>query len=133
MCDTFSPGTMRSSSGIVVAPERSIISGVMTNTAAADFPRVLSSRETVVTRTFISSSRLAPVSASAACALPAMQAKITAIPREKHRGVRLRLRLESPPIRELARRVMFGGGIRFLPVNLFRKQTYAFFDARSGR
>ena len=52
------PGTMRNNSGMVVAPERSIISGVMTNTAAADCPRVLSVREIVVTSMSINCARL---------------------------------------------------------------------------
>ena len=46
---TSMPGTRRNNSGIVVAPERRIISGVMTVMAAADCCTVLSCRETVVT------------------------------------------------------------------------------------
>ena len=49
---------MRNSSGKVVAPERRMSSGVMTNTAAGDSPTVLSRLETVVTSTLMSSSTL---------------------------------------------------------------------------
>ena len=55
---TSMPGTMRNSSGKVVAPERRMSSGVMTNTAAGDSPTVLSRLETVVTSTLMSSSTL---------------------------------------------------------------------------
>ena len=38
---TCTPGAMRKTSGMQVAPERRIISGVMTNTAAGERPTVL--------------------------------------------------------------------------------------------
>src|SRR5258706_3316605 len=49
---------MRSTSGMLVAPERRMSSCVMTVTAAADWPMVLSLLETEMTSTSISSSKL---------------------------------------------------------------------------
>src|SRR5688572_29133251 len=55
---TSIPGTMRNNSRIVVAQERRIISWGMTKMAAGDCPTVLSLRETLVTSTSMSCSRL---------------------------------------------------------------------------
>jgi hypothetical protein len=49
MLATFIPGAIRKASATVVAPERRIMSLVITNTAAGDLPTELSCRETLVT------------------------------------------------------------------------------------
>src|SRR5438128_871351 len=46
---TLTPGAIRNTSGMLMAPERRIISLVITNTAAGDLPTVLGERETVLT------------------------------------------------------------------------------------
>src|SRR6188768_952903 len=55
---TWMPGTRRNESGMVVAPERRMISGVTTATAAAASRKDSSVRETEVTSTVMSSSKL---------------------------------------------------------------------------
>src|SRR5580658_27474 len=59
ICATSSPGTMRNKSGILVAPDRRMSSGVMTKTAEAVRESGCSVFATEVTRIFIKSSRLA--------------------------------------------------------------------------
>src|SRR5690242_12807870 len=61
---TWMPGTRRSASGRVVAPDRRMISGVTTATAAAASRRDSSVRETEVTSTVMSSSKLMRLSDS---------------------------------------------------------------------
>ena len=72
---TCTPGTPRSASGIVVAPERRMSSLVTTLTAAAAELRVSAVRDTDVTSMSISSSMLrrlsAPVDAVTSCAAAA--------------------------------------------------------------
>src|SRR5580704_4076257 len=58
---TSKPGTMRSKSGIPVAPERRISSGEMTKIAAATSDRFCSFFDTDVTSTFIKFSMLSCV------------------------------------------------------------------------
>ena len=58
ICATSSPGTMRSKSGILVAPERRMSSWVITKIAAATCDNFCSFFETEVTSVFIRSSRL---------------------------------------------------------------------------
>ena len=55
---TCSPGTRRRASGMVVAPDRRMISGLTTATAAAASRSVSSVRETEVISTVMSSSKL---------------------------------------------------------------------------
>src|SRR5690349_678861 len=61
---TWMPGTRRSASGMVVAPDRRMISGVTTATAAAASRKDSSVRETEVTSTVMSSSKLIRLSDS---------------------------------------------------------------------
>ena len=55
---TWMPGTRRRASGMVVAPERRIVSRVITETAAAASRSASSVRDTEVISTFMSSSKL---------------------------------------------------------------------------
>ena len=78
ICATFTPGTIRSRSGMFVAPERRISSFVITKIAAATRDSFCSFFDTEVTCTFIRSSRLWLVKSRTpdSCAFAAAPAQI---------------------------------------------------------
>ena len=76
---TSTPGTIRSSSGTLVAPERRMSSGPMTNTAAAASATRCGRLDTEVTSTSISSSRLSLVKSTSAAPWASAEASVAAV------------------------------------------------------